>query len=117
MASKSFEFMRGKHADLVDYAAAAEAYAWADPQSALFKLRNFTERVTAFIYVAGRLPQPFNANLNDLLNGASFCDAVPTVVRSKLHLLRKHGNKKAFAARPPPSARRASPPSRAANAG
>ncbi|APR75150.1 Hypothetical protein A7982_00496 [Minicystis rosea] len=53
----------------MDYVA-AEAYAWADPQSALFKLRNFTERVTAFIYVTCRLPRPFNANLNDLLNGA-----------------------------------------------
>jgi type I restriction enzyme R subunit len=93
--AKNFEFLRGKHPDLADYAAAAEAYVWVDPQSALFKLRNFTERVTAFIYVTWRLPRPFNTNLNDLLVGASFRAAVPEVVCGKLHLLRKHGNEAA----------------------
>ncbi|MFV1969213.1 MAG: DEAD/DEAH box helicase family protein, partial [Pirellulaceae bacterium] len=40
-----------------------------------------------------RLPKPYQANLNDLLANQPFRDVVPDVVLSKLHALRKEGNK------------------------
>ena len=65
------------------------------PAQRLVKLRTFAEQVVLFIYHKHGLPKPYQSNLNDLLISASFIQAVPRVIVSKLHSLRIHGNKAA----------------------
>lgn len=93
LQSRNFEFLRSAHPDLASFSGFAEHYAFNDPQGSLSKLRMVAERVVEFIYITFALPKPFQANLNDLLNEASFRERVPTVVQAKLHALRMHGNK------------------------
>jgi len=93
MQSKNFEFLRHSRDDLAALGGFAEHYAFTDPASALAKLRLFAERVVDFIYDTFRLPKPYQPNLNDLLNEDAFRSKLPSVVLSKLHGLRMHGNK------------------------
>src|SRR5437660_12304179 len=91
MQSKNFDFLRPTWADLSNLGAIAEQYANPDPQSAVAKLRTFAEQVVLFIYHKHGLPKPCQPNLNDLLTAATFIQAVPRVVVSKLHTLRIQG--------------------------
>jgi len=91
--SRNFEFLRDARADLAALGGFAEHYAFNDPAGALTKLRLFTERVVDLVYDAFRLPKPYQANLNDLLNEDAFRARIPSVVQTKLHALRMHGNK------------------------
>ncbi len=93
MKSTNFEFLRPKWDELADLGAMAEQYTHPDPQSAAAKLRTFAEQVVLFIYHKHGLPKPYQCNLNDLLTAATFVQAVPRVICSKLHSLRIHGNK------------------------
>ncbi len=93
MRSKNFEFLRQSWEDLANLGALAEQYTNPDPQSAVAKLRTFAEQITLFIFHHHGLPKPFQSNFNDLLNNATFLQAVPTVIVSKLHRLRIQGNK------------------------
>lgn len=93
MQSRNFDFLRDARADLAALGGFAEHYAFNDPAGALTKLRLFTERVVDLVYDAFRLPKPYQANLNDLLNEDAFRAQVPAVVQTKLHALRMHGNK------------------------
>lgn len=95
MKSQNFEILRNKWPDLAELGAFAEAYAQADPSSALVKLRSFAENLTKNIYRELQLPKPDQANLVDLLVNHSFAAIVPRVVLDKLHALRIHGNKAA----------------------
>ena len=91
--SRNFEFLRNARGDLAALGGFAEHYAFNDPASALAKLRLFAERVVDLVYDTFRLPKPYQPNLNDLLNEDAFRSRVPTVVLTKLHGLRMHGNK------------------------
>lgn len=93
MQSRNFEFLRSARPDLAALGGFAEHYAFNDAPGALAKLRHFSERVVDVVYDAFRLPRPFQPNLNDLLNEDAFRVRVPTVVQTKLHALRMHGNK------------------------
>ena len=93
MQSKNFEFLRHSRDDLAALGGFAEHYAFTDPASALAKLRLFAERVVDFIYAPFRLPKRCQPSLNDLLNEDAFRSKLPSVVLSKLHGLRMHGNK------------------------
>jgi type I restriction enzyme R subunit len=95
MPSQNFEFLRPHWADLATLGAFAEQYAHPDPSSATVKLRAFAEQAVLFIYHKHGLPRPSQSNLNDLLTNASFVQAVPRVIASKLHSLRIHGNRAA----------------------
>ena len=95
MTSLNFETLRSAWPDLAELGAFAEKYIHSDPPSALVKMRSFAERLVEGIYVRGRLPKPYNANLVDLLTNDVFRSAVPPVVLNKLHLVRKQGNKAA----------------------
>lgn len=92
MRSINFEFLRPKWPELAGIGGFAEAYAHPDPVGAISKLRVFCEQVVEWIHHDQRLPKPFQANLNDLLNNQPFKDVVPEVVLSKLHALRMEGN-------------------------
>ncbi len=93
MHSKNFEFLRPTWEELADLGAFAEQYANPDPQSAVAKLRTYAEQIVLFIYHKHGLPKPYQPNLNDLLTAATFVQAVPRVIVSKLHTLRIQGNK------------------------
>ncbi|MEJ7637494.1 MAG: DUF4145 domain-containing protein [Singulisphaera sp.] len=87
--------MRPNWADLATLGGFAEQYAHPDPSTAAAKLRIFAEQAVLFIYHKHGLPKPMQNNLNDLLVNASFEQAVPRVIASKLHALRIHGNRAA----------------------
>lgn len=91
--SKNFEFLRDRRPDFAALGGFSEHYAFNDPASALAKLRLFAERAVDLVYETFRLPKPYQPNLNDLLNEDAFRSRVPTVVQTKLHALRMHGNK------------------------
>ena len=95
MQSRNFEFLRPHWAELATLGAFAEQYTHQDPSSATVKLRTFGEQLVQFIYHRHGLPKPYQNNQNDLLINASFVQAVPRVIVSKLHSLRIHGNKAA----------------------
>lgn len=91
-SSPNFEFLRAHHPELASLGALAEQYAHPDPPAALGKLRVFIERAVDLVYEQGRLSRAFNANLNDLLNDATFRRIVPPVIQTKLHFVRRLGN-------------------------
>lgn len=95
MKSRNFEFVRTRWGELASLGGFAEAYAHADPASALVKLRLFAENLTKDIYRDLRLPKPEQATFVDLLNNESIVAITPKVVLDKLHAIRIHGNKAA----------------------
>lgn len=95
MKSRNFEILRPIWPELAALGGFAEAYAHADPASALVKLRLFAENLTKDIYRDLGLPKPVQATFVDLLTNESFSAITPKVVLDKLHALRVHGNKAA----------------------
>jgi type I restriction enzyme R subunit len=95
MQSLNFEYLRPKWPELAELGGFAEAYAHADPASALVKLRLFAENLTKDIYGDLRLPKPDQPTFVDLLKNEAFSSITPKVVLDKLHALRIHGNKAA----------------------
>ena len=95
MNSMNFEILRGRWPELAALGGFAEAYAYADPVSALVKLRLFAENLTKDIFRDLRLPKPEQPTFVDLLTSEAFCAITPKVVLDKLHALRIHGNKAA----------------------
>lgn len=71
LKSTNFEFLRAKWPPLASLAGFAEHYCYADPESALIKLRLLIEQFVEHIYATNRLTKPFQASLNDLLNDQS----------------------------------------------
>jgi len=95
MKSVNFEILRESWPELAGLGGFAESYAYADPASALVKLRLFAENLTKDIYRALRLPKPDHSTFVDLLTNDAFVAITPKVVLDKLHALRMHGNKAA----------------------
>ena len=95
MKSENFELLHDGWPELAALGGFAEAYAHADPASALVKLRLFAENLTKDIYRDLRLPKPDQPTLVDLLKNPAFSAITPKVVLDKLHALRMHGNKAA----------------------
>lgn len=95
MKSLNFELLREEWSELAGLGGFAESYAYADPASALVKLRLFGENLTKDIYRELRLPKPDQPTFVDLLKNDAFIAITPKVVLDKLHALRIHGNKAA----------------------
>lgn len=95
MKSENFEILRDNWPALAELGGFAEAYAQADPASALVKLRLFAENLTKDIYRDLALPRPEQPNFVDLLKNDAFEAVTPKVVLDKLHAIRIHGNKAA----------------------
>lgn len=72
MKSFNFEFLRLKWPELASLGGFAETYAHNDAVGAIGKLRSFCEQVAEWIHDNNRLPKPFRADLNDLLNNQLF---------------------------------------------
>src|SRR5262245_20729197 len=95
MKSANFEILRDRWPELAELGGFAEAYAHADPASALVKLRLFAENLTKDIYRDLRLPKPEQPTFADLLINHAVSAITPKVILDKLHALRIHGNKAA----------------------
>lgn len=95
MQSLNFEFLREKNPELAELAGFAERYSYSDPASALVKLRTFAEYMVSAIFSHYGFSRPYGAQFIDLLGDDSFKHAIPSVVISKLHVLRINGNKAA----------------------
>lgn len=98
MNSLNFEYLRSDWAELASLAGFAEQYAYADPASALVKLRSFAEQVVEIIYEKFSLQRPPQASLMELLSEDPFKQAVPRVVVNIIDAIRIHGNKAAHGA-------------------
>ena len=103
MKSENFETLRYGWPELAELGALAEAYAHADPASALVKLRLFAENLTKDIHRDLQLSNPDQPTLVDLLQNPAFLAVTPKVVLHKLHALRVHGNKAAHGERSKPA--------------
>ena len=90
--STNFQFLIQKQPVLASLGGFAEKYAFSDPASALVKLRLIGEHIVGEVYHKYGLTKPHIPNFNDLLNSASFQQAVPPVITNVLHSLRKKGN-------------------------
>ncbi|MFV2055172.1 MAG: DEAD/DEAH box helicase family protein [Thiohalomonadales bacterium] len=95
MQSKNFEFLRQRWPTLASLAGFAESYAHGDPESALVKLRSFSELSVDVIYQELTLPKAPMSSFMDLLSNKAFKEIAPTVIQDKLHIVRKKGNKAA----------------------
>ncbi|MFC7050707.1 DEAD/DEAH box helicase family protein [Emcibacter nanhaiensis] len=93
--SHNFEFLSGKAPELHKLACFAEHYSLSDPEGALVKLRAFSEQMTKSIYFLLRLPKGTDNTFVGLLCTEEFKTAIPEVVQTKLHAIRKEGNKAA----------------------
>jgi len=94
-ASVNFELLRQERPELATLGAFAEQYAYADPASALVKLRTFGEQITKAIYWELRLPKAERGEFAHMLTTPQFRSAVPPAIANKLHAIRKEGNKAA----------------------
>jgi len=99
MKSKNFEFIKNKRPEIATLGSFAERYFATDPSSALVKLRTLVEQIVEIIYDEQKLPKPYRAGLNDLLNEPVFMDLVPRVILGKIHTIRIRGNKAAHGGR------------------
>lgn len=95
MNSENFDILNENWPELSQLGAFAEGYAYADPASALVKLRLFAENLTKDIYRDLRLPKQDQSTFVDLLKNDAFVAITPKVILGKLHALRMHGNKAA----------------------
>jgi len=83
MKSRNFEMLRGAWPELAELGGFAEAYAHADPSSAMVKLRLFAENLTKDIYRDLALPKPDQATFVDLLSNQAFAAITSKVVMDK----------------------------------
>lgn len=97
--SPNFEYLSPLRSDLAALGAFAEQYVYGDPASALVKLRTFAEQLTKSVYWELRLPKPEATEFSALLTTRQFRSAVPKAIATKLHAIRKEGNKAAHGKR------------------
>ncbi|MGE6315681.1 DEAD/DEAH box helicase family protein [Shewanella baltica] len=93
--SMNFEFLRKNWPELADFGAYAEEYAFSDPQSALIKLRSYSEYIVNFVYQKLNLPCLPKATFHEKLVGEDFVQLASSVVLDKFHLIKTLGNKAA----------------------
>lgn len=88
----NFEFLRKDWPQLADFGAYAEEYAFSDPQSALIKLRSYSEFMVNFIYQKLNLPCLAKASFHEKLIGHDFKQLSPAPVLDKYHAIKTFGN-------------------------
>lgn len=93
--SINFEFLRKNWPALADFAGYAEEYAFSDPQSALIKLRSYSEFMVNDIYQQLHLPCLPKASFHEKLIGADFKQLSPSAIQDKFHLIKNLGNRAA----------------------
>nr|WP_271711664.1 type I restriction-modification system endonuclease [Marinigracilibium pacificum] len=71
---------------------AAEYNLYEDPVTALFKLRQFGERLTQIIYEEHQIEFPSNTQFLHLLKGLQYEGVLPDAIKDLLHNIRMKGN-------------------------
>jgi len=95
MTSNNFQPLKARWPQLYQHAAFAEQYAYADPHTAVVKLRCFAEALVGSLYRELRLPSEPADGFFDRLNSPKFRYVVGDAVHQKLHAIRILGNKAA----------------------
>ncbi|WP_439327659.1 AAA family ATPase [Lonepinella sp. BR2357] len=95
MKSENFILLSERHPDLASLADDAEKYIYNDHQSALVKLRCFSEKFVYILFNELHIDYDPQETLMDKMNNFTFKQAVPQNIQTKLHLLRTKGNKAA----------------------
>lgn len=92
--SSNFDFLKPHLPEIKALGEFAEQYVHPDPSSAVVKLRLFGEELTKTIYYKLGLgfPEDDDSFLN-LLNQSDFKNYCPPSILSKLHFVRKYGNR------------------------
>lgn len=91
----NFEFLRDNWPELADFGGYAEEYAYSDPQSALIKLRSYSESIVVWIYRTLKLPCLPRSTFNEQLKGEDFIALSSPAILDKFHLVKNLGNKAA----------------------
>ena len=95
MTVNNFAFLKDRLPELETLGSFAEQYVLADPSSCGVKLRTFGEELVKIIYQHLNLTQPDDDSFFGLLDNETFKEVLPNTIISKLHRLRKLGNKSA----------------------
>jgi hypothetical protein len=95
MSFSNFSFLEARWPKLSELGKHAEQYAYSDPQSAVIKLRCFSELLVGYIYSELQLPILETDNFFEKLNNETFRDVVERPILDKLHAIRVNGNKAA----------------------
>jgi len=91
----NFTFLAARRPELAELGKHAEQYAHSDPQSAVIKLRCFSELFVGMIYKELSLSSDGLTKFYDKLENPAFVDVVEDCVVKKLHAVRMKGNKAA----------------------
>ncbi|MFQ5650315.1 MAG: DUF4145 domain-containing protein, partial [bacterium] len=95
MQTSNFEFLKQTLPELATLGEFAEQYLYPDPASCGVKLRLFAEQLTRIVHHDLNLPEPDEDTFLNRIREIEFKNAVPKSVISKLHWLRRNGNKAA----------------------
>lgn len=95
MYSENFQPLQSQWPHLYEHASVAERYVFADPATAIVKLRCFVETLVGTLYRDLRLSSEPNTSLFERLQSDVFLSIVPAAILGKLHAIRMLGNKAA----------------------
>ena len=91
MKSPNFEFLKAEDELLYDYAMRAERYVFDDPNTCLFKLRQFCEYMTQQVAIVYNIDTEYKKHV-DLINDLYYQRIYSPEISQMAHSLRKEGN-------------------------
>lgn len=92
MSISNFNFLNEKWPILSQLGELAERNVYVDPNTTLFKLRLFGEKIVSFVYAFEGLKEPFDSTQESKINFLKSDDLIDTDLSNMLHSLRKNGN-------------------------
>ena len=95
MQTNNFDFLKDRLPELATLGEFAEQYVFPDPTSSGVKLRLFAEKLVKIIHQDLSLALPDEEGFFHLIRSIEFSNTVPQAIISKLHWLRRNGNKAA----------------------
>ncbi|MFA6402559.1 MAG: type I restriction-modification system endonuclease [Salinivirgaceae bacterium] len=90
--SSNFQFLEQEYPILANIAASAEYNCFADPVTALFKLRQFGEHITELLFDEHGMELPFENNFHNRLKALEFEKVLPERVKDLLFTIKNKGN-------------------------
>lgn len=92
MTVTNFGFLEKEFPMLFNIAASAEYYLYADPVASLFKLRQFGEKVTAYICDTHQVDLPTDDTFNNRIRVLESENIYPANIASLVHNIKHRGN-------------------------
>ncbi|KAB2825912.1 ATP-dependent DNA helicase [Aliivibrio finisterrensis] len=93
MKRSNFSFLGSDYSKLQTLGEQAENNVYCDPQTAAFKLRAYSELLTEYIFHHLQIEVDSSHSFLERLRTPTFIQSVPQEILSKLHAVRKQGNK------------------------